>query len=253
MPSRTAFTLLAQLLGGAYIAPLYFFIHYVESDVQRYATVETRKVEKLNLRTILLTIGIAYLLPRVLMFHVPGLENRQWINGVFFQPFPLYALLIQNILQRFHASEADEEKGGKEKDGDLFGLILSYIIFGSVASGAYISHWVTKPTQIPQIFFSNLSNPSAEHTMLYGAAKVLRYDQICMFSAGIVWILLHYWDLKKAGFITASWLRIVGWFAGVTLLCGPGASMALMWSWRESVIRIDLPSEQLESAAHVDD
>lgn len=98
MPSRTAFTLLAQLLGGAYIAPLYFFIHYIESDIQRYATEETRKVEKLSQRTILLTIGIAYLLPRVLMFHVPGLENRQWINGVFLARRPLLKYVIQGGL-----------------------------------------------------------------------------------------------------------------------------------------------------------
>ncbi|KAN0106734.1 hypothetical protein V8E51_009610 [Hyaloscypha variabilis] len=240
---RTAFTLLAQVLGGAYLVPLYCFIHYVESGVQRYSTVETRRVEKLGLRTIFLTIGIAYIVPTMAMFNVSGLANKQWINGVFFQPFPLYAYVIQKVLQNLpKRSEEGAEKGAPEKDGELIGLVLAYMFSGAVVSGVYIVYWFFISTPIPEIFFSNLADPSAEHSMLYGAAKVLRYDQICMFSASAVWTLLHFWDLKRAGFVTAPWLRIVGIFAGTTLLCGPGAGIAVMWAWKEGVLRIDLPS-----------
>jgi hypothetical protein len=238
-------------VGGAYIAPLYFFIHYVESDILRYSSAEMRRVEKLNFKTILLTIGIAYVVPALLMFRVHGLENRQWINGVFFQPFPIYAFAIQKFLQTFSPpKEKDQEKSIKEKDSDYFALRMSYHICGALPYGAYLFHWMDHPSRIPQIFFSNIMDPSAEHTMLYGAAKVLRYDQICMFSAGIVWTLLHFWDLKRAGFVTASWVKIVGVFGGAVVICGPGAAMALMWNWRECVIRIDpLPERELESAS----
>ena len=251
--SRTAFTLLAQLLGGAYIAPLYFFIHYVENSIHSYATPETRRVKKLDLKTILLTIGLSYVVPRAAMFNFPGLENKQWINGVFFQPFPLYAFAIQNLLQRLHSpNEEDKEKGAKEKDADLIPLIIAYLLSGALSSGTYLMLWLTHSSQIPQIFFSNLTRPEEEHEMLYGAAKVLRYDQICMFSAGIVWTLLHFWDLKQARFVTATWLRIGGIFAGATVVCGPGAAMAFMWAWRESVIRIERLDEKETNSAVAD-
>jgi hypothetical protein len=43
--------------------------------------------------------------------------------------------------------------------------------------------------------------------------------------------------------IKVGWGRIVGVFAGTMVVCGPGAGMAIMWGWRESVLRSWKPSE----------
>ncbi|KAE9370143.1 hypothetical protein N431DRAFT_411272 [Stipitochalara longipes BDJ] len=266
---RTAITLFAQLLGGAYVVPMYFFIHYVESGVDRYATPEKRRVQRLELIAAQQANLIAYVVPLATMFTIRGLANRQWINGVFFHPFPLYAFVIEKVLQRFplrfsrkprvDLRLALREKGGERRiikiyDEDLTGLIRIYALSAITVAGVYLFTRFFCPIPMSQIFFSNLSSPSAEHTMLYGAAKVLRYDHICCFSAGAVWILLHFWDLKRAGYVTASWLRIVGILAGTTFICGPGAGMAVMWGWRDFAIRVTFsPEPELESAPHVAD
>lgn len=34
------------------------------------------------------------------MFTLPSLSSRQWINGVFWQPFPIYAATMQRLFTR---------------------------------------------------------------------------------------------------------------------------------------------------------
>jgi len=96
------------------------------------------------------------------------------------------------------------------------------------------------------VFFNNLSNPSAAVPLLYGAAKALRYDHIASFSASAMWTMLSFSDLRKAGKLRAGWGRIIGMFAGATLVAGPGAAMAMMWAWREEALakRKDIPVEE---------
>jgi hypothetical protein len=86
------------------------------------------------------------------------------------------------------------------------------------------------------VFFQGIRNPSASVSAVVSLAKVFRYDQIAAFSAGAVWIMLNFRDLKKAGKLNAGWGRIVGVLAGTTLVAGPGAAMAAMWAWREEAL-----------------
>jgi hypothetical protein len=67
-------------------------------------------------------------------------------------------------------------------------------------------------------------------------AKNFRYNQLSAFSAGAIWTMLSFRDLKKAGKLTTGWGKIVGTFAGVTALGGPRATMTAMWAWREETL-----------------
>lgn len=62
------------------------------------------------------------------------------------------------------------------------------------------------------------------------------WDQMCAYGAGLLWVLLHFYDLKKAGKLQAEWVKIVGALGAATVLMGPGAAMAAMWWWREEVL-----------------
>lgn len=76
-------------MGIAYAAPIYFFIQYLELSPLTSLNEKRREVmvSKKELKTILPTIGLAYILPSVAMFAVPGLVNRQSINGIFSPAF----------------------------------------------------------------------------------------------------------------------------------------------------------------------
>jgi hypothetical protein len=223
-------------VGIAYVAPLYFFIQYVEGPPVTSSEERRRRmmVSKKEIKNILPTIGLAYILPSVAMFAVPGLVNRQWINGVFFQPFPLYAYTIQRTLLAIHSSSKNEEEEESATETDLR---LIYGLSAAASASVYLYLWIESPSSMADILFSDLSNPTAPITMLKGAAKVLRYDQLCSFGAGAVWTLLHFWDLKREGLMrSAGWGKILGVFGAMNVVGGPGAAMAGMWAWKESVL-----------------
>jgi hypothetical protein len=226
---------------------MYFFIQYVERSP--VASLEERRrgmmVSKKEMKTILPTIWMAYILPSVAMFAVPGLVNRQWINGVFFQPFSLYAYAIQRTLLTIHSSSKNKEEEEEATEADLR---LIYGLSAAASASVYLYLWIKSPGSMADIFFSETSSPTAPITMLKGAAKVLRYDQLCSFGAGAVWTLLHFWDLKREGLMrSAGWGKILGVFGAMNVVGGPGAAMTGMWAWRESIINKEINREEGES------
>jgi hypothetical protein len=227
-------------MGIAYVAPIYFFIQYVERSPVT-PSVDGRRgmmIRRKELKTILPTIGLAYILPSVATFAVPGLVNRQWINGVFFQPFPLYAYAIQRTLLALTSSSKNEEEEKCDTETDLR---LIYGLSAATSAAAYLYLWIKSPSTMAEIFFSETSQPGAPMNMLKGAAKVLRYDQLCSFGACAVWTLLHFWDLKREGLMrSAGWGKVLGVFGAMNVVVGPGAAMAGMWAWRESVLNKEI-------------
>ncbi|KAH6715559.1 hypothetical protein BKA61DRAFT_632219 [Leptodontidium sp. MPI-SDFR-AT-0119] len=115
-------------------------------------------------------------------------------------------------------------------------LRLAYGFTAATAATAYFYVALKLPVSLTEVFFKGLSNPSEALPLITGAAKIFRYDQITAFTAGAVWVLLSFKDLKKAKKIQTRWPGIVGTFAGTTILAGPGAGMAVMWAWREECL-----------------
>jgi hypothetical protein len=190
-------------------------------------------VRKQDRMIILPTIAISYIVPSIAMFVVPGLTNRQWVNGVFFQLFPLWAFIVQQFLRVLGRDSEPEEV---QLEQGLSSVRFLYEISGMISGSVYLCLWILSPFPIMDIFFLNLRNPETEIGMLKGAAKVLRYDQISAFGAGAVWIGLHFWDLKRKNLVSGGWGKLLALLIGMTLVAGPGAGMAVMWSWREGAL-----------------
>ena len=178
---------------------------------------------------------MAYVLPSVLMFTVPGLTNRQWINGLFYQPFPISAFIVQQSMRPFMREPSEETKS---PEADLPYLRIAYASSAIVSSSVYLSLWAFSRFPMVDVFFNDVRNPSAVMPLLTGAAKVLRYDHLASFGAGSVWTLLSFWDLKRGGILKTGWGKILGVSAGTTLVAGPGAGMVVMWWWREEVLAV---------------
>jgi hypothetical protein len=66
--------------------------------------------------------------------------------------------------------------------------------------------------------------------------EFMKFDQIFFFISTFFWLALSFWDLKKAGMLAASWVKIVVSFALSLLVLGPGATAGLGWLWREDAI-----------------
>ncbi|KAF8855683.1 FAD/NAD(P)-binding domain-containing protein [Acephala macrosclerotiorum] len=226
------FWMIAQLRGIGHVAPVYYFLHYVQSPLEKYAAPDNRMAQMGPVKTIVPSIVLAYVLPSIAMFVAPGLATRQWVNGVFWQPFPIYAAILQRVFGRFVNDTTKSDRLSKP-EADMPYLRCVYGFAAIASTCAYLYVRFTSPVSLMKIFFEGLANPTKALPLIEGATKALKYDQIAAFSAGAIWTLLSFGDLKKAGKLQAGWGRILGTFAGTTLLGGSGAGMAVMWAWRE--------------------
>ncbi|KAG9229151.1 hypothetical protein BJ875DRAFT_387965 [Amylocarpus encephaloides] len=150
-----------------------------------------------TVKTIIPTIILTFILPTLAMTYAPTLANRQWINGLFWQAFPVYGAICQRLLGLL-VKDTTEQDRISNPEADMKYLRRAYwfaAIFG-------------------------------------GAANLL----LLTFGAGAVWTLLNFKDLKAAKKTPVSWLTIVGALVGGTLVAGPGATMAGMWAWREEIL-----------------
>ncbi|KAL2068087.1 hypothetical protein VTL71DRAFT_16185 [Oculimacula yallundae] len=224
-----------QVKGLGFIAPIYYFLHYIQSPLSMYAAPDNRLTNVASAKVIVPTIALSFILPSVAMFAAPGIANRQWINGLFFQPFPLYAALVHRLLTKT-VKDTTRTDRIDNVTADMKWLRLAYGFAAATAAAAYLYVNVKSPASLTEVFFKGISKPSEALPLITGAAKVFRYDQITAFTAGAWWVLLSFKDLKKAKKIQTGWAGIVGTFAGTTLLAGPGAGMAAMWAWREECL-----------------
>ncbi|PVH81668.1 FAD/NAD(P)-binding domain-containing protein [Cadophora sp. DSE1049] len=224
-----------QVKGLGFIAPIYYFLHYVQSPLSMYAAPDNRLTNMASAKVIIPTIATSFILPSVAMFVAPGIANRQWVNGVFFQPFPLYAALVHRLLVNT-VKDTTQVDRIENVTADMKWLRLAYGFATATAAAAYLYVTLKSPVSLTEVFFKGLSNPSEALPLITGAAKVFRYDQIAASTAGAIWVLLSFKDLKKANKIQTGWPGIVGAFAGTTLLAGPGAAMTTLWAWREECL-----------------
>ncbi|CZR66056.1 uncharacterized protein PAC_15957 [Phialocephala subalpina] len=228
----TIFWILAQLRGIGHAAPLYYFLHYVQSPMEKYAAADNRMVQMGPVKTIVPSIVLAYVLPSITMFVAPDLATRQWVNGIFWQPFPIYVAILQRVLSRLVNDTTKPDRLSKP-EADMPYLRRAYAFAAIASTCVYLYVRFTSPVFLTKIFFEGLANPTKALPLIEGATKALKYDQIAASTAGAIWTLLSFSDLKKAGKVQAGWVRILGVFAMATLVAGPGAAMLVMWAWRE--------------------
>ena len=221
-----------QVRGIGFIAPIYCFLHYVQSPLENYAAADNRMLQIGGVKTIIPTIVLTYIIPTIGMFFAPGIGNRQWINGVFWQPFPVYGAILQRILPLF-VKDTTKEDRVQNPEADMPYLRAAYGFSAAVGTFTYLYLHAASPVSIGHLFFDNLRDPTAALPLIRGALKVLRYDQICAFSATTIWTLLSFKDLKQAGKLQAGWGHILGVFAAMNVAVGPGAALSVMWAWRE--------------------
>lgn len=225
-----------QLKGLAFVAPVFYFFHYMQTPMENYAPIDNRLCNMNYVKTLLPALVLGYVVPSVAMF-APALsiETRQYINGAW-QFFPVIFAVLHWIFSLCVTDTTRHDRLYKP-EADLPYLKPIYAFAFAVSSLTYLSLWAFSPYSMTEIFFSGLANPGMVKNIVQGAAAALRWDQIVTFSATFLWILLGFNDMKAAGRTDASWFKIGGVLAGTSLVCGPGAGMCAMWAWRENILR----------------
>lgn len=225
-----------QLKGLCIVAPIYFFCHYFQSPVVNFMAQDLRMVNVARIKTLLPAVIIGYLIPCIVMF-LPSVssQTRQFANAIW-QLHPIWVSVLSFLFSRAIKDTTSTDRIRNPK-ADIQYLRAAYIFAFVAASSVYLSLWLASPYSMKDIFFTGLRDPAAGFTYITEAsAKLLRYDLICSFSAGLYWTLLHVGDLKRQGLVQTNWLVILPVMASMTVAFGPGACMVACWAWREEVL-----------------
>ena len=203
--------------------------------MEKYHAADNRLVQMGPVKTIIPTIILSYVIPSIAMCTAPSLTTRQWVNGLFWQPFPVYAAILQHVFGLF-VKDTTQKDRIENPQADMPYLRRVYAFAGATAAGINLYVRFKSPSPLMEVFFKGVGSPSAAVPLVETLAKFLRYDQIATFSAGAIWTALNFHDLKNVGKVTSSWGNIIGIFAGTSIVAGPGAAMAAMWAWREEAL-----------------
>jgi hypothetical protein len=76
------------------------------------------------------------------------------------------------------------------------------------------------------------------HKLNWEASSVIDiYSQtVGIQIGGLIWIMLLFGDLKKAGMIEESWIVLLAYFIISIMLLGPSSTLLVAWTWREYIL-----------------
>lgn len=231
----------AQLYGIGSIGPLYFFLHYIQSPLSKFTAFDQRLINVAAAYTALPALALAYRLPSLAMYFAPDLSARLHVNAMW-QLFPVWLSISHYILSKFFVKDTTKYDRIYKPSTDLPYTRFAMTALASVS--ALIFNWVRWQSSfsLGYVFFSNVGSISAPFTILNslnlvsGMALLLRTDQISCVLACFTWLALLFKDLKDAGILQTSWVRLISYAVLITYVCGPGTMIAMGWLWREQLL-----------------
>lgn len=231
-----------QILGIGVVGPIWFFLHYVQSSLRNAAAPDLRMIDTAASKTALVAILTGLTIPSLLMYLVPGYDQRLMVNVVW-QAFPITTLSLHYVLSRLIVGNTMKHDIIWNVGADLPSVRLS-IRIAAVISGLCFN-WVRWTSTghffgifVPQwstVTAALLSKPLSLN-LVDGMRLFLQIDELSIFAAAFFWLALLVHDLKKEEMTKISWLQVL--VVGIlgTCLLGPGALFAIIWLWREEIL-----------------
>ena len=239
----------AQLSGIGVLSSIYFFSFIVTSQISNYKATDSRLTSMRWTTTVLPTLVLVYYISLIGQFFAPTYTSRHNWNWIW-QPFPIFASVVQQILART-GIVPDTVKHDRIHNPRRDLTVIRYTINTLAFAGActWLYTLTTSPYSVRDIFIPD-GPLTSKADLIQHVRTFLQYDHLFCFASTYLWLAYLFWDLKHAGMIRESWLRLVVYMIGLTAVVGPGATTGLAWLWREETIAFKrhkdaiVPSEQ---------
>ncbi|KIV89230.1 hypothetical protein PV10_08814 [Exophiala mesophila] len=237
------FAIFYQTVGGAIIIPLYYLAYLFNTRKSEYWSSFQRQVPISYSKALLPSLMLGYFIPTLLLFAWPLLDSDPEYKVtqlliVLWQPTPLLANLLLFLLYKFNSATASPAfSNPKSKTADVPSLATLYKLLYIVA---LIAHIFT----ISVVFLSTDPLHSFSHVfvrpqewgqsgMIKGLHIIFQADYNLIFLSSTIWAFQAVWDLKRTGLARVSLLKAAVLIIVHSLICGPAASLAAVWYWRE--------------------
>jgi hypothetical protein len=169
------------------------------------------------------------------MMNWPTLSGREsWL--FLWQMFPIWTSLGCLILSFFIPdSTVSDRFHAPNRDLPVIRYTIGILaVFSSIV-------WIwTCSTSAKQHGFLSLFLPAMlpAHTTDFVSftREFFKVDEVSLFSNTFLWLGYLFWDLKHAGMVQASWLRLLFYLSSSVVILGPGATAGMGWLWRENVL-----------------
>lgn len=227
-----------QSYGFGIIAPLYYFLNYVQTSWQCYASYDLRVVPRNYASTIILSTLISIGLPALLMF-APFFEfstDRRQALAVVFQLFPITSSILHRCFAKAIPHNVHKEKLTPGTDIPI--LRKTYVVVGVLSAAVHLYIRSYSPSGY-KVFFAGLGHPfAAVSSAVEGVGQMSRWNYLLGFGSSLLWAAMSVNDLKKRkhGGTGTNWVRSALLAVVGTALVGPGAVMAAFWMWRENIL-----------------
>jgi hypothetical protein len=176
---------------------------------------------------------LAYYIPCYAMMFWPTLLGRQsWL--FVWQMFPIWIAITVFVLSYAFPDTVMHDRINAPKC-DLPAIRITVGALIGLSACAWIWALFTAPCSIVAVFFPR-TLPATTSDLTAFTREFLKLDETFMFAATFIWLGYLFWDMKHAGMLQASWLKIVVYAVSTVAMFGPGAAAGLGWLWREDII-----------------
>ncbi|KAJ9635448.1 hypothetical protein H2201_003110 [Coniosporium apollinis] len=229
----TLIGLAAQLLGIGVVGPVYFFIHYLCAQISNFQASDMRLTDLAYTRSILPVMVAGYYVPHFLSHLHPSLAARHdwtWI----WQMFPVWVMLCQRLLAYTILPNTVQSDRINDPKRDVPVIRLTIGICVALSALVWLSTLAMSPYTPMTMFIPEATAADRDWTAV--ARNVLQYDQLFSFGSALLWLGYLFGDLKRAGMVQQSWIKMVMAAAATVLALGPGAAVGIAWMWREEIL-----------------
>lgn len=236
-----AWAIFYQTFGGAPIVALYYLVFSLSTKREDYLK-SGREVSLRYAKAILPSVVLVYCIPTVAMFLPWGNVPLTQALTAFWQPAPLLVNVAMWIFALALASSSSSSSSPTtaRAAADLKHLNRIYLVAFLVTAATHVgTMFVCLTSSDPQLSLSYVFLPNRETwkaSTTLGLHWIFQWDAWFIFGSALFCCWISVWDVQRALGVSslAASIRALVAIVVLTVLVGPGATMAGVWYWREA-------------------
>ncbi|KAK3311780.1 hypothetical protein B0H66DRAFT_571455 [Apodospora peruviana] len=234
----TVFAILYQIIGGAFIVPVYYIFHAIASKPSDYYLAsrgggsQVRSTFEAN--SLLPALVLGYLTPTIALYLPWGNQDLLQVLAAIWQPAPFIPNLLVGVASIIFSCSPSGDKTARKSPNPVF---IVYIVSGVICAAAHIAFVSTCLTS-PNLSLASVLLPNMttwKRDIAHGLLFMFQWDFWVCFASTLLWCWVSVADtLRVVGSSTSSGSGLVKAGVGIVLLsivAGPGAAVAATWYW----------------------